>query len=79
MSERRAGLGMGGLALLPIACCIGIPLIAAAGLSVAAAALIGGAALAAIALAAAVVLHAIRAWTRRRMTPLVSPHERSTR
>jgi len=61
MSERRAGLGMGGLALLPIACCIGIPLISAAGLSVAAAVLIGGAALAAIALAAAVVLHAIRA------------------
>ena len=35
MSEQRQSLGLGALALLPIACCIGLPLVATASLSVA--------------------------------------------
>ena len=40
MSEQRSNLGFGLLALIPIVCCIGLPLIAAAGVSVALAALV---------------------------------------
>ncbi len=51
---------MGALALIPIACCIGIPLIAAAGISVAVAAWVGGIAIGAIVLVVVVVLLALR-------------------
>lgn len=34
MSERRDGIGLAGLALIPIACCIGIPLLAAVGVGI---------------------------------------------
>ena len=34
MSERRDGIGLAGIALIPIACCIGFPLLAAAGVGV---------------------------------------------
>lgn len=34
MSERRDGVGLAGIALIPIACCIGLPLVAAAGVGV---------------------------------------------
>ena len=63
MSEPK-GIGMAGLALLPIVCCVGLPLLLAAGLSVAAFALIGGITVGAVALAAAVALLVVR--TRRR-------------
>jgi hypothetical protein len=56
MSETRNNLGLGLLALVPIACCIGIPLILAAGISVAVAAYVGGIAAGAIVLAAAVAM-----------------------
>jgi hypothetical protein len=36
MSEVRKSLGVGGIALVPIACCIGLPLLAAAGVGAAA-------------------------------------------
>ena len=38
MSEKRQSLGLGAVALIPIVCCIGLPLIAAAGVSAAVAA-----------------------------------------
>jgi hypothetical protein len=60
MSERQANPGLGPLALVPIACCIGIPLIAAAGLSVASAAWAGGAAIGALVLVALTALLAVR-------------------
>jgi maltodextrin utilization protein YvdJ len=65
MSELPKGVGLAGIALLPIVCCIGLPLLIAAGLSVAAFALIGGITVAAIALAAALVLLVVRARRRR--------------
>jgi hypothetical protein len=34
MSERRDGIGLVGIALIPIACCIGLPLLAAAGVGI---------------------------------------------
>jgi uncharacterized membrane protein len=43
MSEKRQSLGLGALALIPIVCCIGLPLVAAAGASVAVAVWVGGA------------------------------------
>jgi hypothetical protein len=60
MSEARKNLGLGALALVPIVCCIGIPLIAAAGISVAVAAWAGGIAVGGIVLVAAIVLLALR-------------------
>ena len=35
MSERRDGLGLAGIAVIPITCCIGLPLLAAAGIGAA--------------------------------------------
>jgi membrane protein implicated in regulation of membrane protease activity len=61
MKDTRSHLGLGLLALMPIACCIGVPLIAAAGVSVALAAWIGGVALATVVLIAVVVLLVLRA------------------
>ena len=60
MSEPRSDLGIGLLALIPIACCIGLALIAAAGISVALAAWVGGIALAALVLIAAVTVLVLR-------------------
>jgi hypothetical protein len=57
----RKGLGLGGIGLLSIACCVGLPLIVAAGFSVAAFAWVGGIA---IALTAALTLLAV--WIRAR-------------
>ena len=68
MSESK-GIGLAGLALLPIVCCVGLPLLLAAGLSVAAFALIGGIAVGAVALAAAVALLLVRARRRRACAP----------
>ena len=65
MREVRKGLGLGGIGLLSIACCVGLPLIVAAGFSVAAFAWVGGIAIGAIALAAALTLFAVRIRTRR--------------
>jgi asparagine N-glycosylation enzyme membrane subunit Stt3 len=60
MTETRSNLGLGVLALIPIACCIGLPLIAAAGISIGLAAWVGGVALAAFLLIAAVALLVLR-------------------
>ena len=64
MSEPRSNVGVGLLALIPIACCIGLPLIAAAGIGVALAAWVGGIALAALVLIVGVAVLVLR--TRRR-------------
>ena len=60
MSEHRSNPGVGLLALIPIACCIGLPLIAAAGISVALAAWVGGITLAALVLIVAVAVLVLR-------------------
>ena len=77
MSEPRANLGVGLLALIPIACCIGLPLIAAAGISVALAAWVGGLAFAALVLIVAVAVLALR--TRRFLTRGSPPTRASPR
>ena len=59
MSQVRKALGPLGLALLPI-CCLGVPLLIAAGVSVAALALIAGITLAVIVGAALIVLLIVR-------------------
>lgn len=46
----HAGLGIGGVGVLAVVCCAGLPLLAAAGLSAAAYALIGGVAAGAVGL-----------------------------
>ena len=61
MRETRANLGMGALALVPIVCCAGLPLLAAAGLSAAAYGLIGGIAAGVTALVAGTAVFVIRA------------------
>lgn len=61
MSEARSNLGLGLLALIPIGCCIGLPLIAAAGVSVGLAAWVGGILLATLLLVAAAALFVLRA------------------
>ena len=66
----RSGLGAGAVALLAVACCAGLPLLVAAGLSVAAVALIGGITVGAIALGAVIGLLVVRA---RRRGACVSP------
>ena len=65
MSERRQGLGLGALALAPMVCCIGLPLIAAAGVSVAVAAWIGGAVIGAFVLVGVLLVLALRSRRRR--------------
>ena len=57
----RSMLGMGGVGLLAVVCCVGLPLIVAAGLSAAAFAWIGGVAAGLLALAIAVALLVVRA------------------
>ena len=66
MSETRKTLGVGALAVIPIVCCVGLPLIAAAGISVAVAAWAGGIAVGTVVLAAVVILLGVRARRRRR-------------
>jgi hypothetical protein len=61
MSEARSNLGLAVFALVPIGCCIGLPLIAAAGVSVGLAAWVGGILLAAFVLIAAAALFVLRA------------------
>ena len=69
MSELRKNFGTGALALLPIACCIGLPLLAAAGVSLAVAAWTGGIAAAAIAVALVLVVFTSRMRRRRSAQP----------
>jgi hypothetical protein len=52
----RTGIGAGAVGLVAVACCAGLPLLAAAGLSAAAYALAGGIAGGAIALAVLIAL-----------------------
>lgn len=78
MKERTgSGVGFGLLALVPIACCVGLPLVAAAGISVAAVAWVGGLALGAVAFLAAVVFLVVRARAKERAASF-SPPERTT-
>lgn len=59
MSEARKNLGFGLLALVPIVCCVGLPLIAAADIRLAVAAWAGRIGLAAVVLVAAVAVFAL--------------------
>ncbi len=77
MREVRKSLGLGGIALLSIACCVGLPLIVAAGFSVAAFAWVGGIAIGAIALTAALALLVIRIRTRHSCEISARPKPRS--
>jgi len=70
MKETRPNIGMGALVLIPIACCIGIPLIAAAGISIAA--WVGGILVGAVALVAALVLLALHPRRRHSHASLLS-------
>ena len=73
MSETRKNVGVGAVAVIPIVCCLGIPLVAAAGISVAVAAWAGGIALGAVVLAAVVILLSVRLRRRRsRQAPPLS-------
>ncbi len=77
MRELRKSLALGGIALVSIACCVGLPLVVAAGFSVAAFAWIGGIAIGAIALAAAFTLFAVLIRTRRSCKVSAPPTPRS--
>lgn len=71
--------GLGGLALaLPIVCCVGFPLIVAAGLSVGVAAVVGGLSVAGLTLVVTLALVALR-YRRRRAAACSVPAERVTR
>jgi hypothetical protein len=63
MSETPKNFGFGLLAVVPIVCCIGLPLLVAAGVSVALAAWAGGIALAVLAVGTVVALLVV--WERR--------------
>ncbi len=77
MKEPQSNLGLGLVALIPIACCVGLPLIAAAGISAGLAAWAGGIALAVLVLVVAVALLVLRA--RRRRNDETSPSFLRTR
>ena len=77
MRKVRKDLGLGGIGLLSIACCVGLPLIVTAGFSVAVFAWVGGIAIGAIALAAALTLFAVRIRTRRSCKVFAPPTPRS--
>jgi hypothetical protein len=64
MSDRHGSIGLAGIAFIPIACCLGLPLLAAAG--VGAVTLLGGLAAGGVALVATAVLLA-----RRRSAPMM--------
>ena len=82
MSRVRNALGLSGLVLLPI-CCLGVPLLIAAGGSVGALALIAGITLAAIACAGLIVLLIVRRvetrapWRRPSPSPRRGAHGRA--
>ena len=77
MSELRTSLGLGGIGVLAIVCCAGLPLILAAGVSAAVLAWAGGLAVGVIALVVAVALLVVRA--RRRSSAVPStPTRRSS-
>lgn len=69
MKEPGKNLGLAAVALVPIACCIGLPLLVAAGASLAVAAWIGGIAAVVIALALVLVVFASRMRRRRSAEP----------
>jgi len=77
MSELGKSLGVGGIGLLAIACCAGLPLILAAGVSAAVLAWVGGLTAGLIALGFAVALLVIRARRRSRALP-ATPSRRSS-
>jgi len=60
MSETQRSLGLSAIALIPIVCCIGLPLIVAAGVSLAVAAWVGGAVVGAGVLLGAVLVLGLR-------------------
>ncbi len=76
MSELRTSLGLGGIGVLAIVCCAGLPLILAAGVSAAVLAWAGGLAVGVIALVVAVALLVVRA--RRRSSALMSTPSRTS-
>ncbi len=79
MSQARKNLGLGALALVPIVCCVGLPLLLAAGISVAAFTVIGGISVGALVLGAAIALIVIRARRRRACaTPTITNVPRRT-
>ena len=61
MSESPRGIGLWLVAVIPIVCCAGLPLLLAVDLGVGVLALIGGITVGAVALAAAIALFVIRA------------------
>jgi membrane protein implicated in regulation of membrane protease activity len=65
MSEACSNLGLGVLALIPVGCCVVLPLIAAAGVSVGLVAWVGGILLAGLVLVASAALLVMRARRRR--------------
>lgn len=79
MSDTRSQRGgtLGGVLVLVLAplCCLGLPLLLAAGVSAGAAAAIGGAAVAGVVLALVATLLAVRAWRRARCAVRVSREE----
>jgi hypothetical protein len=77
VSETRKNVGLGAVALIPIACCIGIPLTAGAWISVAVAARAGGAFVVVVVLVAVVVVLALRLQRRNgRQSPLSTTRSR---
>lgn len=78
MSETRKSLGLGAPAVIPIVCCVGIPLIVAAGISVAIAAWTGEIVVGTVVLAGAVILLSVRVSRRRsrQASPLLMTRSR---
>ncbi|GEM_PF-3582286 len=66
MNETGKHLGLGALVLLPVVCCVGVPLLAAAGVSVAVAAWAGGISVGVVVLAAVALLLGVRIRRHRR-------------
>lgn len=77
MSELRKSLGAGAVALGAVACCAGLPLLAA-GLSTAALAWVGGIAIGALTLAAGIALAIAKAWRRSCAAPSDRGRARAT-
>ncbi len=78
MSDLRKSLGLGGVGVLAIVCCAGLPLIVAAGVSAAVLAWAGGVAVGVIALGVAVALLVLRARRRSRAVPFTARGRSST-
>ncbi len=75
----RAIFGLGGVGLLAVVCCAGLPLIVAAGLSAAVLAWIGGLAVGLVALVLAVTVVVVRARKRACAVPPESPSTEARR